>query len=226
MRKLSLVVVCLVFLTAVLTAQTIYNPTLISFNSPNHSICTGYRVEFWPYGSDLSGTPLASYVVPVAKITVELPGPPPTYDIFMKDVFVFLPFGQTYMARILACTDTACSQPSEVARQYIRYTYCAPNSGTGVTPMTIQQATLATGAVGRYIPLSLTINSLRPVHAVAIQLMGSGQPAYYFTGSDMRGAQSFTMGPLPRAGRYLVNITAADEAGCSTSQATQYLTVR
>lgn len=224
MKKL-LFVLLFVCVSAAVSAQTLYNPTLIEFNSPDHALVTQYRVEFWIAGQPLVGDPVGKYDVPVSKVTIADPGPPPTYQILMSDVLVFLPFGKSYMVRLLACEDSLCSQPSEVAKELVRYTYCK-GTDTTVSPMTITEFALPVGAPGSYIPVNLNIASMRPVHAVSISLIGAGIPAFYFTGSDMRNLITLSVGPLPRAGRYLMNISAADEAGCSASQATQYLTIR
>lgn len=218
----TIAVLCLAVSAA---GQTLYNPTLVQFTSPDHAIVTYYRVEFWINGQPLVGNPVGQYNVPVAKVTIASPGPPIQYQILMSDVLVFLPFGKSYLVRLLACKDTSCSQPSEVARELVRYTYCK-GSDTTVQPMTITESALPVGAPGSYVPIQLNIASVRPVHAVSIALVGASIPAFYFTGSDMRNPITLSIGPLPRAGRYLMNISAADEFGCSASQATQYLTVR
>lgn len=227
MKKFLIVLLLLIGSTLPAPAQqvTLYNPTLVQFTSPDHAIVTFYRAEFWIVGQPLVGNPTGSYDVPVAKITVAELGPPPVYQFLLSDVRMFLPFGKSYMLRLLACKDSSCSPPSEVAREFVRYTYCK-GTDTSVQPMTIAESALPIGVPGSYIPVLLTINSVQPVHAVSIALVGASIPAFYFTGSDMRNTIMLSVGPLPRAGRYLMNISAADEFGCSTSQATQYLTIR
>lgn len=205
-------------------AQTLYNPTALQFTSIDHAIATHYVAEFWHLGSPMTGLPLASYQVPVSLVTVAAPGPPIEYRILLKDILVFLPFGKSYVLRLIVCKDTMCSGPSEVTRETVRYTYCA--GGAGVQPATLTVAPPPAGSVNGFVGVALTISAPKPVHSVNIALVGSGQPAYYFTGDDLRGTQTFTVGPLPRAGRYLLNVYAADEYGCAVQQATQYLTVR
>ena len=206
-------------------AQTLYNPPAVTFESADHATVTLYRVEYWIAGQPLVGAPVGTWDVAKSLITVENAGPPVTYKLLLKDVYVFLPFGKSYVLRLLACQDTLCSSPSEVTRETVRYTYCK-GTDTTVKPLTIVQPAPPIGAVGKYVAINLATTSVTPVHAISISLVGSGLPAYYFTGNDMRGSIVLSVGPLPRAGRYLMNISAADEMGCSTSQATQYLTVR
>lgn len=228
MRLLRLFVLCLSFLSTPAIAQTVlYNPTTLAFEHTGYDITTFYRAEFWV--APATGQPLVTLVatadVPRNVVTLGPAGPPQTYLLAMRNVPVFVPFGRTYVLRLLACVDAGCSPPSEVTREQVRYTYCR-NTDTTVRPLTISHATQTEGTANGYVPVTLTISAVQPVTAVAIQLVGSGQPAAYFTGVDMRGTIRLSLGPLPRAGRYLMNISASDQAGCSASQATQYLQVR
>lgn len=202
------------------SAQTFYNPTLLEFESPSHAEAVLYRAEFFVAGTVT--TPIAQADVPAAKVIAGVDG---KYSLLMRDVPVFLPFGKNYVLRLVVCTDTMCSAPSEVTRELVRYTYCksGPNS---VRPITIATSAIPTVDRNTYAPVSLLVMSVQPVHAVNIQLVGSGLPAFYFTGDDLRTNTTYSVGPLTRPGRYLVNVTAADEAGCSTSTAAQFLTVR
>ena len=228
MKRLLFALLMLVCLATPVSAQTFYNPTTVAFESDSHDIVVLYRVQFFLAGTtvDLTTVPLAQWDVVKALTVVANPGPPIIYNLFLKDVYVFLPFGKSYVLRLLACTDVVCSQPSEVTRELVRYTYCK-GTDTSVQPLTITQPVPPIGAVAKYVSIDLAVQSVRPVHAISISLVGAGNtPAFYFTGNDMRGPVVLSVGPLPRAGRYLMNISAADEAGCSTSQASQYLTVR
>lgn len=225
MKTLLLLLLCLGVCTPAF-AQTLYNPTLVQFESADHAQVTTYKVEFWIAGAPLTGNPLQAAYIPTSKIVVGSAGPPVTYWLYTKDIPIFLPFGKSYVLRLLACADAVCSVPSEVTRELVRYNYCVTPTNT-IQPMTIVQNPLPTNAVvGGYSPITVDITSLKPVHSVSIALTGSGGPAFYFTGVDLRGPQTYTIGPLPRAGRFFMTIYAADEAGCSVSQGTLYLTVR
>jgi hypothetical protein len=225
MKTLLLLLLCLGVCTPAF-AQTLYNPTVVAFESADHATISTYKVEFWVSGAPLTGEPVQAAFVPVSKIVVGAAGPPITYWLYTKDIPIFLPFGKSYVLRLLACADVLCSVPSEVTRETIRYNYCVTPTNT-IQPMTLVQNPSPTNAVvGGYSPITVTITSLKPVHSVSIALMGSGGPAFYFTGVDLRGAQTYTIGPLVRAGRFLMNIYAADEAGCSVSQGSLYITVR
>jgi hypothetical protein len=223
-RLLLLTLMFIVGLCSVVSSQTFYNPTTLQFEHDDYAITDHYIAEFWVAGTPLT-TQVASVSVPKSSVTLFSAGPPATYRLLFKDIPVFLPFGKNYVVRLLACDTAQCSAPSEVTREQVRYTYCK-STDFAVRPLTIVQGTQANGTPNGYVPVVLTINSVRPVTAVSISLVGAGVPAYYFTGIDMRGTITLSLGPLPRAGRYLMNLSAADEAACSTSQASQYLTVR
>lgn len=218
---LCLCVTCLLGATA--NAQTVYNPPSIQFESSDHAMVTFYRAEF------LVATNLTRVVqsadVPVSKVEVLSPGPPITYKLKTADIPVFLPFGQSYVLRLVACKDALCSVPSEVTRETIRYSYCAATTTT-IRPLSIVMDPLPIGVVGAYANIVVTLDAPKPVHSVAIDLMGDPDPAFYFTGTDLRGKQTFTVGPFKRTGRFLVKLDAADEAGCSSSLASQYMTVK
>lgn len=222
MMKFLLALLFALCVSVSLTSQTFYNPTTLQFDHVDFGITDHYVVEFW-----ISATPIVTRAVAVSvpKSKVQTTATSGTYTLAFKDIPAFLPFGKTYVVRLLACDTVNCSQPSEVTRETIRYTYCK-GSDTGVAPLTIIQAAQANGSPNGYVPVVLTISSVRPVTAVSISLVGAGVPAFYFTGTDMRGTNTLTLGPLPRAGRYLMNIAAADEAACSSSQASLYLVVR
>lgn len=222
MKKLFLTLLLIVCLSTPVFAQTFYNPVELQFEDVNYSLAVTYRAEFLIVGTTI---PIAFADVLVSRVTVASVGPPVVYSLLFEHIPVFLPFGKSYVVRLLRCDAAECGTPSEVTRETVRYTYCKGTSHS-VQPTTITQAALPVGAVGKYVAISLATTSVRPVHAINISLVGAGTPAFYFTGNDMRGSIVLSVGPLPRAGRYLVNISVADEAGCSASQATQFLTIR
>jgi hypothetical protein len=227
MKKLILALLFCLTVVASATTQTFYNPTTLAFEHDDYDITDHYVAEFWI--APATGQPLVTRVVaqdvPKSKVTIGSPGPPVVYNLLFKDIPVFLPFGKSYVLRLIACGTTECGESSEVTPEQVRYTYCKATP-TSVRPLTIVQGTQANGSPSGYVPVVLTIDSVRPVTSISVSLVGSGQPAFYFTGDDMRNTITLSLGPLPRAGRYLMNISAADEAGCSASQASVFLTVR
>jgi len=225
MRYLTLMLLGLLLCASLASAQTFYNPTLLEFESPSHATVTLYRAEFFLAGAPTTGAPLDSADVPASKVTVGSPGPPIKYHLLMQDIPVFLPFGKSYTVRLVSCDDTMCSAPSEVTRELVRYTYCKA-SDTTVRPMTIATSAIPDALRNLYAPITVDIQSVRPVHAVNILLVGSGLPTFFFTGNDLRGTVDYSVGPLTRIGRFLVNVTAADEAGCSSSVGVQFITVK
>ena len=119
-------------------AQTFYNPNELQFEDVNFASAVKYRAEFLVAGTT---TPVVAFAdVPVVKVTVASPGPPVTYSLLFKDIPVFLPFGKNYVIRLLRCDTTDCGTPSEVTREFARYTYCksGPNSVTPITISTTQ----------------------------------------------------------------------------------------
>lgn len=108
MRRL-IVTACLLLMSALpATAQTVYNPKLIEFDSPDHlTDCSGvpcvsaYVVEYWLQGVDqTTGQPVSSGTLPKASIT----GTAPTYTSLLSSITPILgiPVGVTYVARVRA----------------------------------------------------------------------------------------------------------------------------
>jgi hypothetical protein len=233
MKKLFFALVLLASLSVPAFAQvqpTVYNPPAVQFEHDQNSwdMTVLYRMEWLIEGPE-PRVSVATVDIPKSKVQVVVPPAPPidgTFKIMYADIPMSVPFGKTYLVRLHACNDLLCSDWSEVARNPIRYTYCKATD-TAVRPLTVVQ-TIPPLSVNRntYLLVDLTITSVKPVHAVSIQLVGSGLPAFYFTGYDLRGASSFAIGPLTRAGRFLMNLTVTDEWNCSATQATYYLTVR
>ena len=225
MKTLFLLIAFVMCLGLSAEAQIVYNPTLVEFDSPDHASLSYYVVEFWLSTAPQVGSPVQIANIPVSKVTVVSLGPPVMYQILFEDIPIHLPFGSSYVVDLMACTTTACSARSSVSPQYARYSTCVASSST-LMLLTVVQGVVTTGPYGSYVVIPLTITSYRPVHYVSIALVGSGQPAFYFTGFDLRGTPNFTIGPLKPKGRFLMNIYVMDESGCSTAIASQYLTVQ
>jgi hypothetical protein len=225
MKTLFLLIAFVMCLGLSAEAQIVYNPTLVEFDSPDHASLSYYVVEFWLSTAPQVGTPVQAISVPVSKVTVASIGPPIQYQILFTDIPIYVPFGSSYVVDLMACTNTSCSGRSPVSAQNARYSTCV-SSSTTLTLMTLTQGAITTGPYNGYVAIPLTIASYRPVHYVSIALTGSGLPAFYFTGFDLRGSPNFTIGPLKHRGRFLVNIYVMDESGCSAQQASQYITVQ
>jgi hypothetical protein len=68
--------------------------------------------------------------------------------------------------------------------------------------------------------LPITIAAGAPVHAVTIDFIGDGQPAFYFVPSEGRGTITYPITPV-RSGRYEVTIAVVDERGCEGTYGTR-----
>ena len=83
--------------------------------------------------------------------------------------------------------------------------------------MTLDLTPPATWTVGQYVAVPVTISGPSPVHAVMLDLIGDGQPAWYFTQADARATTPFLLGPMKKKGRFELTAHAVDEMGCEIS---------
>lgn len=93
------------------SAQTVYNPRIIQFDSPDHAtLVTGYTVEFWIQGVDpTTGAPVASYALTKDKVVASgLMAPDPQYQANLADMTPVpaIPIGNFYVARMVAVGQT------------------------------------------------------------------------------------------------------------------------
>jgi hypothetical protein len=73
------------------------------------------------------------------------------------------------------------------------------------------------GAVGATFTVTVT-GGATPVHYVAIEIVGDGQPGAYFWSQDARGAGTPYVMPVPtRSGRFTYTVQVVDEMGCAAS---------
>lgn len=104
MKKL-LALLCLLYAWPV-GAQTVYNPTLIEFSSPDHDTqVTNYAVEYWMQGVDpTTGSPVSAAFIDKTKMTVVAGSSPLLYRVLLSDFSPILgiPVGPTYVARVKA----------------------------------------------------------------------------------------------------------------------------
>jgi hypothetical protein len=92
--------------------------------------------------------------------------------------------------------------------------------------MTLVLAPLPIFTAGQAAPVQLDVQTEAPVHAVSIEFVGDGKPAFYFVGSqDLRGLHTYLLIPM-RAGSYLVTVEATDEQGCHAQLLSGAATVR
>lgn len=106
MRKLLVASLMLLMTAATARSQTVYNPTTVEFDSPDHlTDCSGapcvsaYVVEYWLQGVDpATGQPVSSATIPKAKVT----GAAPKYQALFSDFLplMAIPVGNTYVARL------------------------------------------------------------------------------------------------------------------------------
>ena len=109
MRRIGMMVAALVLWAGFATGQTIYNPTVIEFQSPDHtSACPGngcvdhYVVEYWLQGVDpATGQPVSSATLAKTKAVLVATG---VYQGKLADLtpLMGIPIGQTYVARMIA----------------------------------------------------------------------------------------------------------------------------
>jgi hypothetical protein len=81
--------------------------------------------------------------------------------------------------------------------------------------------------LGQYANVGVTITGPSPVHAVLIDLLSDGQPAWYYTPFDARSTVNYSVGPFKRKGRSELVARAVDEMGCEISNGVRlYVTVQ
>lgn len=115
MRTVIALVVALL-LAAAAGAQTVYNPKVIQFDSPDHATaCPGtscvsaYKVEYWLPGVDpATGQPVSTYDLPKTAVAAN-PAAPPAYQAQLTALTPLpaVPVGTTYVARMVAVGNDA-----------------------------------------------------------------------------------------------------------------------
>jgi hypothetical protein len=83
--------------------------------------------------------------------------------------------------------------------------------------MTLIVNPLPTMRMGQYASVEATITGPSPVHYVAIDMLGDGEPAWYFTMFDARFTAPYVLGPMKKRGRFEMTVRAVDEMGCEIS---------
>lgn len=86
-------------------AQTVYNPTAVVFDSPDHeAMVTSYTIEYWlPAVDPATGSPVTSGTLAKAAVTTN-PTPPGAYRALLSAITPLpaVPVGSTYVARLKA----------------------------------------------------------------------------------------------------------------------------
>lgn len=86
-------------------AQTVYNPTKVIFDSPDHeAMVTSYVIEYWlPAVDPATGSPVTSGSIAKAAVTTN-PTPPGAYQALLSAITPLpaVPTGTTYVARLKA----------------------------------------------------------------------------------------------------------------------------
>jgi hypothetical protein len=224
MRLICATILCLFLLPASLAAQTVYNPPGLEFEQDDYALVTSYIVQWW---ADPPGAvPLFSATVPASKTRVNDPGPPVRY-LLPFDALPPQPVGRSYRFTLISVNAEGLqSEVSNLTPNVGRWSSCLGPSG-GVRPMTLTLGALPPLTAGAWVSLQVDVESPLPVHAVSLDLIGDNSPAWYFiSGADLRAGKPFAIGPLPRAGRYLLVLEATDEQGCHAQVADTYLVVK
>ncbi len=101
---LGLVVVCCVGAVSA-QAQTVYNPTKVIFDSPDHeAMVTSYVIEYWlPAVDPATGAPVTSGTIDKSVVTPNQT-PPGAYQALLSAITPLpaVPVGTTYVARLKA----------------------------------------------------------------------------------------------------------------------------
>jgi hypothetical protein len=93
--------------------------------------------------------------------------------------------------------------------------------------MTLTVGAVPPMAVGQVVVLPVTITGPSPVHAVDIDLLSDGQPAWYYVLGEARGTVLYRVGPFKGRGRSELVVWAHDEMGCEVRNGTRlYVTVQ
>lgn len=102
MRRTTLLLASLLLSAIPVTAQTVYNPTRVQFDSPDHALATQYVVEYWlPSVDPATGAPVTSGTIAKAQVTTTGQASP-QYEALLSAVTPLpaVPTGTTYVARL------------------------------------------------------------------------------------------------------------------------------
>lgn len=232
--KLLRVLVAVLCLTVSVSGQTaMYNPNYIEF-SGSYFDATHFQVDFWAVGADITtAAPIFSYPVAPAAVIMGLGTAP--HRIPFSALKVNFPAGLSYQVTVKAFwRDGTVSAPSNLSAP-MRWSTCVKDSSVGpgeVNPGVISLMKLTLGTLPPFTAnqdgfVPLTIESVSAVHSVTIDMVGDGLPAWsFYRLSDMRGIQGYILRRLPRAGRYLMTVSATDEQGCSAEVGNTFVTVQ
>lgn len=91
--------------TGLASAQTVYNPKFVEFDSVDHATVDSYVLEYWIQGVDpTTGAPVTSGSIPKASVRTRPTGATPPFEATLADFTGMgaTPVGQTYVARLKA----------------------------------------------------------------------------------------------------------------------------
>lgn len=101
---LGVVAVLVALAPSAAQAQTVYNPRVVQFDSPDHVTgVSAYKVELWLSTADpVTGAPISTYDLAKTKVTAT--SSTPAYQANLTDVTPLFsyPVGQTYVVRLIA----------------------------------------------------------------------------------------------------------------------------
>lgn len=83
--------------------------------------------------------------------------------------------------------------------------------------MTLTVAWPSAWRVGAMSLLAVVVTGANPVSALVVDLIGDGQPAWYYVVPDARAGVEVAVGPMKRAGTYEITLLATDTRGCQVT---------
>jgi len=219
MRHFLLTLVLLLWTVTASAQVLVYNPTRVRFEHADFATTQYYTVSVIIDGDTL---PFSMAQIPRDQVTDVGNG---SYDIPFARL-PKLPAGKSYRLQITATNASGTGPTSNVTPEAARFSTCVTSTGS-ISPMRITVNPLPTLLPRTLAVISITIQSPNPVHNVVVDFIGDGLPAWsFYAPNDLRTTQSYTIGPLPRVGTYLISISASDEQGCQTTAGDVFATVR
>lgn len=221
MKRLGLVLAVWALSAMSAQAQTIYNPSGLTFTHPDFGITTEYILELYDPGDET--TPIFTTRIPKDRIR-----PEGTEYALDRKWMPMVPVGKSYKARLRAANGDGTSEPSNITPQSWRLSPCAaPGAGVVTSPVVTVGPLPATLPRNTLIELPVNVFSASNVVSIRVDLWGDGQPGWYYVMDDGRPALTVLWGPLTRAGRFELTVALVDAQGCEATLGTRtWITVQ
>ena len=133
MRRLGWCIACLC-LASLASAQTVYNPTKVVFDSPDHDTSvTSYVIEYWlPTVDPATGSPVTTGTIQKTAVSAN-PAPPGVYQALLSAITPLpaVPVGTSYVARMKAIGEGGESMRSSASNPFVFQS--APRSPAAVS---------------------------------------------------------------------------------------------